>query len=174
MRYAVLLCLFALPHLGFAQTQKELFIISTHPEDASRLHCQLRQASFTIPEGWKPHNSGGKSTIILSYGDETSKNATMLIDFGIGISKEPTSKELAESWAKEWKGGEVQKETTKLDGEEAYRVTIPADGELKPVEALLLVKDKRAFMIMCGAKVDSKEIKMALEEIRKTWKWNSK
>lgn len=173
MRLVACLALLLSAAPAIAQTQKDPVIVRRHPDDETRLQAELRQAFFTVPKNWKPNLAGGpnKSAVILTFGAETKEeDLTARIDIGIGISKAPTSKDLAETWAKEW-AGVVEKETVQLDGEEAYRVTIPADGTLKPTEAILLVKDKRGFMLMGGAKEPSKALSEALEEIRKTWKW---
>ncbi len=174
MRTFLLLALLLLPQPGsqpsFAQSQKEALIVRKHPDMPDRLICELRQATFTAPEGWQPYQSSRATACLLAPKDEKPGEFSMSISIDIGKSPAPDSKALAEAWAKPV-GAKVDETAIKLDGAEAYRVTAPANGELKPIEAWILIKDKRAYMIIGGAKKDSKELSKALNEIQETWKW---
>lgn len=168
MRLVVMLIIVTLQFpFARAQEQSDALVVRKHPDNDKRFLCELRQANFMLPDGWKPHLTSSKSTCVLTWGDD--KEVTIQIQYG--IAKASNSKEFADAWAKTWEGGEVLRDSMKLDGEAAYRIVIPPDGAHKPVEAILVMKQKRGFMIMGGAKAESDRISEALAEIAKTWKW---
>ncbi len=77
---------------------------------------------------------------------------------------------MAQALAKQW-NGKVLDESTKVDGEIAYRVNCePNPKQLKPIDCIVVVKDGKVLMLMAGASKTG-ETEDALNELVASWKW---
>lgn len=150
--------------------EDERLVVRQDPKDPSRFHCDIKYATFTTPEGWEPNRSGGNTYAALSSSSETSPDLTKLISIDVGKPAKPTAKQMAIAFAKQWKG-QVAQDPLKLDGEEAYRVTIPPDNKtLRPAECIIAIQGGRAFLLIGGAKQEG-ALGKAMDELVDSWKW---
>jgi hypothetical protein len=169
----VFLLSLAICPFSVACAQEDRLVVREDPSDTSRFICDIKFATFTTPIGWRPNRSGGKTYAVLTLSSENYPELSQKIMIDIGKSIEPTAKGLAKAFAKEWKG-EVSSESVDLDGEQGYRVTIPADPKtLSPTDCIVVVKDMRGFLLMGGA-TDTKaasKLPKVMDELVASWKW---
>lgn len=165
---AVLIGVFAFGAVSFAQDDR--LLVKKDPTDSKRLICELKYATFKVPEGWNPNQSGGKTQCILTKGSETHPNLTQMISIDIGKPSDPSVKELSKSLAKMW-GGKISETPVTVDGQEGYKVTIlPSEKKVQPTNAIVVIKESRVFMLIGAAKSDAK-LEPVLEQLLLDWKW---
>lgn len=164
---ALMCCVFVGGSLVFGQEDR--LIVKKDPSDSKRLICEIKYATFKVPEGWQPNRSDGKTQCILTKSAEKSPSSQMIM-VDVGKPSDPSAKELAKSFAKMW-GGEALDKTIKVDGEEGYKVAIPpTEKKTQPTNAIIVIKDARVFMLIGGAKSDEKLDKV-LEQLVADWRW---
>ena len=163
-----LIAIVGLPSAGYSQIER--LVIERAPNDPSRYICDVGFATFTTPKNWVPNSSDKNTYAILTHSKESYPNVTAMISIDIGKPVEPTAKRIAEAFAKKW-SGQVLKSPIEIDGEKGCRVKIPPNNnEIRPVDCAVVVKDKRAFMLIGGAKTDN-DTSEAIDDVIKTWKW---
>jgi hypothetical protein len=95
-----------------------------------------------------------------------------MISIDGGKPTKPTSKEMAQEFAKKWKGKILDKMVS-LDGEEAYRVQCEPNAEKpQPIDCVVIVKDGRLLLIIAGA-TKKGEVETAVDDLIATWKWKA-
>lgn len=152
--------------------EEERLTIRKDPNDPSRQSCDIIHATFTTPKAWVANKSDKNSYAILTRANETYPKVTQMITIDIGRPVAPTGKATAEAFAKTW-NGKVSDVKVKVNGEEGIRVVIRPDGKtLRPVDCVVIVKDKRVFLLIGGAKKDGDTGKV-LDELIKSWKWKN-
>ena len=155
---------------SFAFCQDDRLVVKKDPSDPKRLICELKYATFKVPEGWQPNRSDGKTQCILTKSADKPTSTSPMIMIDVGKPSDPSAKELAKSFAKMW-GGEVLEKSLKVDGEEAFKIAIPpTEKKVQPTNAIIVIKDSRAFMLIGGAKSDEKLDKV-LEQLAADWRW---
>jgi hypothetical protein len=155
---------------AFAFSQDDRLVVKKDPTDPKRLICELKHATFKVPEGWQPNRSDGKTQCILTKSTDKPASPSQMIMIDVGKPSDPNPKDLAKSFAKMW-GGEVLEKTLKVDGEEAFKISIPpTEKKVQPTNAIVVIKDARVFMLIGGAKSDEKLDKV-LEQLAADWRW---
>jgi hypothetical protein len=150
--------------------QEDRLIVRRDPNDASRYICDIRFATFKTPKNWRPNRSDKHTYAILTRANETYPNISQMISIDVGKPIEPTAALMAEAFAKQWNGN-VVKDSLKVDGERGFRVKItPAKKEVRPTDCVVVIKGRRAFMLIGGAK-ENNGLEKAIDEIVASWKW---
>ena len=145
--------------------------ICNDPADASRFLCDVTYATFETPKGWVPNRSGKNTYAILSRANETYPYLTRMISIDIGKPVEPTTKAVAEAFANKWRKGQVEVLSLQIDGEVAFRVTVPPNNNtMQPVDCVIAMRDGVVFMLIGGAKANG-DVSDALDEVVASWKW---
>jgi hypothetical protein len=168
--------LFALAALCFvfvpADGQEGRLLVKQNAADPSRQDCDVTIATFTTPKNWQAHPSDKNTYALLTRASEQHPNLTSMITIDLGKPKLPTAKASADDFAKEWKG-RVDEKPLKLDGEVAYRVTIPPDGKtLRPVECVVAYRAGRLVLVIGGTN-EMAGVHAEIEEVVGTWKWKA-
>jgi hypothetical protein len=169
VRAAVMLMTIAvLPCIAYGQEDR--LLVRSDPDEPSRFICDVKFATFKTPEGWRPNRSGKNAYAILTHVDEVYPDVSEMISIDIGKPVLPTAELMAEAFAKKWKG-KVLKDPIKVDGEKGFRVTItPYKKEVRPIDCVVVVKDKRVFMLIGGAK-EKNGLEKAIDDLVASWKW---
>ena len=155
---------------SFAFSQDDRLVVKKDPSDPKRMICELKYATFKVPEGWQPNRSEGKTQCILTKSSDKPGSSSPMIMIDVGKPSAPSAKELASSFAKMW-GGKALDKTLKMDGEDGYIITIPpTEKKLQPTNAIVVIKDSRVFMLIAGAKSDEKLDKV-LDQLAADWHW---
>jgi len=150
--------------------QEDRLVVKKDLDDPSRYICDVKFASFKTPSDWRPNSSDKNTYVILTHVDETYPNVTEMISVDIGKPVAPTAKLTAIAFAKTWKG-RVLDDKISVDGEEAYRVRVaPTNKDIRPVDCVVVVKGRRVFMLIGGAK-EIGGIERSIDEIVTSWKW---
>lgn len=169
-RICLILFLLTSVHAYVSPVQANDLVITRDSEDKSRYRCDLGFATFTTPKDWNPNRSNRQTYVILTHKDENPPKNTKMISIDGGKPTKPTSKEMAQEFAKKWKGSILGK-TVSLDGEEAYRVQCEPNAEKsQPVDCVVIVKDNRLLLIIAGA-TKKGEVEKAVDDLIATWKW---
>jgi hypothetical protein len=169
VRAALMLITIAVLTCG-VDRQKDRLVVRSDPDDPSRFICDVKFATFATPKGWRPNRSEKATYAILTRADEAYPDITEMISIDIGKPVLPTAELTAEAFAKKWKG-KVLKEPVKIDGEKGIRVTVTANKkDVRPIDCVVVIKDKRAFMLIGGAK-EKNGLEKAIDELVASWKW---
>ncbi len=169
-KHYLLMALAILVQPGCGRRQDDRLAVTKDPSDASRFLCDVTFATFRTPKGWAPNSSDGTTCAILSRSDEVYPNLSRMITIDIGKSVDPTAKVSADAFAAEW-GGRVEDASLTVDGETAFRVTIPPDKRtVRPIDAVVMSKDGQLFMIIGGA-METGDVNAAIDDIVASWKW---
>ncbi len=168
--YYLLIALALLVPRGCAQRQNDRLVVTRDPSDASRFVCDVKFATFRTPKGWTPNRSDGTAYAILSRSNETYPNLSQMVSIEIGTPVDPTARGSAEGFAADWRG-RVEDASLTLDGETAFRVTIPPDNKtVRPVDCVAAMKSGRLFLIIGGAR-ETGDVNAAIDDIVASWKW---
>lgn len=150
--------------------QADRLTVKSDPDDASRYICDIRFATFKTPKDWQPNSSDKQTYAILTRTDETYPNITQMISIDVGKPIAPTAALMAEAFAKKWSGS-VVKVSLKVDGEDGFRVKVTPDKkEVRPTDCVVVIKDKRVFMLIGGSKEDD-GLEKAINDLVASWKW---
>ncbi|MFN7874756.1 MAG: hypothetical protein ACK5PB_05525 [Pirellula sp.] len=159
-------------HAHVSSARADDLVVTRDSDDKSRYRCDLGFATFTTPEDWNPNRSNRQTYVILTHKDENPPQNTKMISIDGGKPTKPTSKEMAQEFAKKWKGRILDK-TVSLDGEEAYRVQCEPNAEKpQPIDCVVIVKDNRLLLIIAGA-TKKGEVEKAVDDLIATWKWKA-
>jgi hypothetical protein len=157
-----------LPHCVYGQQDR--LTVKGDPDDPSRYICDVKFATFKTPKGWRPNRSEKQTYAILTRSNETYPNVTQMISIDIGKPVAPTAALMADEFAKKWNGS-VIKGSLKVDGEEGFRVKVtPNKKEVRPVDCVVVLKNKRVFMLIGGSK-ENKGLEKAIDDLVASWKW---
>lgn len=155
---------------SFAFSQDDRLVVKKDPSDPKRMICELKYATFKVPEGWQPNRSDGKTQCILTKSSDKPGGSSPMIMIDVGKPSDPSAKVLAKSFAKMW-SGEVLEKSLNVDGEEGFKIAIPpTEKKVQPTNAIFVIKDSRIFMLIGGAKSDEKLDKV-LEQLATDWRW---
>lgn len=155
---------------SFAFSQDDRLVVKKDPSDPKRLICELKHATFKVPEGWQPNRSEGKTQCILTKSSDKPGSSSAMIMIDVGKPSNPSAKELAKSFAKMW-GGDVLEKSLQVDGEEGFKITIPpTEKKVQPTNAIVVIKDSRVFMLIGGAKPDE-TLDKVLDQLAADWRW---
>ena len=172
-RVSFILVLLTFVHTYIATARVDDLIVTRDSEDKSRYRCELGFATFTTPKDWNPNSSDRPTYAILTHKDEAYPKVTKMISIDAGKPTKPTSKAMAEEFAKKW-NGKILDKTISLDGEDAYRVQCKPNAEKpQPVDCVVIVKDGRLLLIIAGA-TKKGEVETAVDDLIATWKWKAK
>jgi hypothetical protein len=170
MQHSLLIALIVAVLSTNALGKDDRLVVQKDPSDPSRWICDVKYATFKTPKGWQPNRSDKPSSAILSQASESYPNLTQMISVDIGRPGVPTTKATADAFAKKW-NGQVDKVPLKVDGETAFRVTIPPDKKtVRPIDCIIAMKAGRLFMLIGGAK-EKGDVSKALDELVASWKW---
>jgi hypothetical protein len=93
-----------------------------------------------------------------------------MIKVDVGTPKEPDVQAMARGLAQDFQGSVVPG-TVDVGGTSGVRLKGSASASgLEPREALVVLRDGKAFLIMAGA-VPGTDVSAPLEHIRATWQW---
>ncbi len=169
-KYYLLIVLAILVQRGCSRRQDDRLVVTRDPSDASRSVCDVQFATFRTPKDWTPNRSDGTTYAILTRSNETYPNLSQMISIDIGMPVDPTARASADGFAADWRG-RVEDASLTLDGEMAFRVTIPPDNKtVRPIDAVVTMKDGRLFMVIGGAR-ETGDVNAAIDEIVASWKW---
>ena len=182
--FAFAACLISALHLGCNQSPS-----STPPERASTLPAakgnelltvakdgdsnsnNIGIATFPTPSGWLPNRSGGNTAVVFLRNGAQQASPDEMISIDIGTPSSEGVKESADSLAIKF-GGVVSELPFTIDGEVAYKVTVPPNYEqLLPRECIVSHHNDKACFIFGGSK-SKEEIWPTVLEIAKSWRWN--
>lgn len=152
------------------------FAVTKDPADSSRLVCDCKFATFTVPKGWKAKMVDGWETggsyALLTPLNESRDNLSQAITIGIGEPVKPNAKARAAAFAAEWHG-RLEDASLNVDGETGFRVIIPPDKkDMQPIDRVVAMKHGRLFSITASAK-ESGEANAAVDQIVASWKWKN-
>lgn len=166
----LLVALVILVQPGCDRRQDDRLVVAKDPSDASRFLCDIKFATFRTPKGWTPNRSDKETYVILSRSNETYPNLSQMISIDVGKPVIPTARASADGFAANWRG-RVEDASLSVDGEVAFRVTIPPDKKMvRPIDAVVTMRDGRLFMIMGGAR-ETGDVNAAIDDIVASWKW---
>ncbi len=125
---------------------------------------------FPTPTGWTPNRSGGNTAVILTRVDANPQGREEMISIDIGTPKSPDVKASADGFAGKFSGS-VTPLPFAVDGEQAYRISIPANYEqLMPRECIVVHHAGKVCFLIGGSK-SKVDIWPTLEEIAESWTW---
>lgn len=128
-------------------------------------------ASIATPDGWAPNRSDGKTVLVLMRSGANRQAPSELISFDVGSAIAPDAAGTANGLAAKF-GGTASELPFKIDGADAYRVSIPPNYEkLMPRECLVVHAGDQACIVF-GASKEQADPWPTLEGIAKAWKWN--
>ena len=128
-------------------------------------------ATFPTPGGWSSNRSNRDTAVILIRSDANRRNPSEMISIDIGMPQSPNARASADAFAKKF-SGRVRDLPFDVDGESAYRVSIPANyDQLMPRECIVVHHGNKACFLIAGSKSKSK-IWPTLTAIAKSWRWN--
>lgn len=58
---------------SFAFSQDDRLVVKKDPSDPKRMICELKYATFKVPEGWQPNRSEGKTQCILTKSSDKTR-----------------------------------------------------------------------------------------------------
>jgi hypothetical protein len=165
-RIATVLFVLTAGWVGEARAQ----LVVGKPKDARPVVAE--GASFAEPKGWirlDPDRKSTKGWFLAPNSPPNDPKRMIMVD--VGKPTKPDAKTTAESLARDW-GGRAAAEPAALDGVEGYRVRVEERKKpgMRPVEAIVVHRDGKAYMLMGGA-IPGQSIAAELEEVRKGWKW---
>jgi hypothetical protein len=128
--------------------------------------------SFELPNGWSRVTPDGENTqALLLFGGERRDSAKAMIKVDVGTPASKNPKTVAASLAQDF-GGNVQPEPADLDGARGVQVLAPPAGSgLSSKNAIVVIRHGELYLIIAGA-VAGTDISDALEQVRKSWKWD--
>jgi hypothetical protein len=142
------------------------------PGDPTRFVCDIGFATFTTPKSWTPNRSNKSTYAILTQAGETFPKISKMISIDAGKPVDPTSKALAEGYAKK-SNGKVLEKTIDIDGATGYRIQCqPNPDKVQPIDCIAIIKDGRAILLIAGARKTG-ETEDAMNELVKSWKWKN-
>jgi hypothetical protein len=167
--------------LTFAVTFAITFVIgcgpasSTGPLNVNSVDGQQMNdfgvASIPTPAGWEPNRSDGNTVLILTRSGANRQAPEEMISFDVGRALVADAEGTARSLAAKF-GGTIKKLAFKIDGSDAYRVSIPPSYDrLMPRECLVVHSADKACIVF-GASKKQADLWPTLEGISKAWKWN--
>lgn len=127
-------------------------------------------AHFVVPEGWAPNRSDGNTAVILTRETADRSNLSEMISIDIGIPASATAEESAIGFSDKF-SGTVETLDQDLDGETAFRVSIPATySELLPRECIVAHHNGKVCFLIAGSNAKD-EIWPVLSDIADSWEW---
>ncbi len=127
-------------------------------------------AKFPTPNGWTPNRSNDNTVVVLLRSNANRENPDQLISIDIGTPDSPDVEASADGFAKKF-GGVVSSFSFTVDGESAYRVSIPPNYEqMVPRDCIVVHHNGKACFLIAGSK-SKDDIWPTLEEIAHSWKW---
>ena len=128
------------------------------------------EARFPTPAGWAPNRSDGNTAVILTRVDANPQDRDEMISIDIGTPVSPDTKASAEGFAGKFSGS-VTPLPFAVDGEQAYRVSIPANYEqLMPRECIVVHHAGKVCFLIGGSKSKA-DIWPTLKEVAESWTW---
>lgn len=128
-------------------------------------------ATIPTPTGWSPNRSGGNTAVIFLREDADRKNPDEMISIDVGTPTYDGVKASADALAESF-GGAVSELSFTVDGESAYRVSIPPNYEqMMPRECVVVHHNSKVCFIFGGSKSQS-DIWPTVLEIAKSLDWN--
>lgn len=128
-------------------------------------------ATLPTPAGWLPNRSNGNTALIFVRVNASQTQPDEMISIDLGKASAATAKESAEALAKKF-GGTVSDFTAGLDGETAFRVSVPPNyKQLMPRECLVAHRADQVCFVFGGSKSKA-DIWPVLLGIAETWEWN--
>ena len=127
-------------------------------------------ATFPTPDGWVPRRSGGNTSVIFlrTGSDQTQPNEMISIDVGTAASS--GVKQSAEALARKF-SGTASLLDSEIDGETAYRVSIPPKyNQLMPRECIVVHRGNQVCFVFGASKIED-EIWPTVSGIAKSWSW---
>jgi len=130
----------------------------------------VEEARFPTPADWTPNRSGGNTAVILTRVDANPQDRDEMISIDIGTPVSPDAKASADEFAGKFSGG-VTPLPFAVDGEQAYRVSIPANHEqLMPRECIVMHHGGKVCFLIGGSKSKA-DIWPTLKEVAESWTW---
>ena len=127
-------------------------------------------ATFPTPDGWAPNRSGGNTAVILTRVDANRQNPDEMISIDIGKPVSPDALASANALAAKF-SGRAAPLLFEIDGEPAYRVSIPPNYEtMMPRECIVVHHGGQVCFLFGGSKSTS-DIWPTLAVVAESWRW---
>ena len=140
-------------------------------KDEGRALNNIGIATIPTPTGWSPNRSGGNTAVIFLRTDADQKSPDEMISIDIGTPSSESAKGSADGLAKKF-GGEVADLSFTVDGEIAYKVSIPPNHEqMMPRECVVTHHNNKVCFIFGGSK-SRNDIWPTVSEIAESLEWN--
>lgn len=127
-------------------------------------------ATFPTPEGWTPNRSGGNTAVILTPVDANPENPEEMISVDVGKPVSPEVEASAKGLAAKF-SGTVTPLPSQIDGEPAYRVSVPPSYEQIMPRECIVVHHAGQVCFLFGASKTTADIWPALSAVAQSWKW---
>ena len=128
-------------------------------------------ATIPTPIGWLPNRSGGNTAVVFLRKDADREKPDEVISIDVGTPTSAGVKGSADGIAEKF-GGTVSELPFAVDGEMAYKVSIPPNFEqVMPRECVVVHHNNKACFIFGGSKSQN-EIWPTISEIAKSLRWN--
>lgn len=128
-------------------------------------------AAIPTPAGWLPNRSGGNTAVIFLRKDATPNNPEEMISIDIGAPSSDNVKQSADSLAKKF-GGQVADLSFTIDGETAYKVSVPPNHEQLTPRECVVTHHNNQVCIVFGASKSQNDIWPTVLTIAESLKWN--
>lgn len=127
-------------------------------------------ATFPTPEGWTPNSSDGNTAMILTRVGADPQALEEMISIDIGKAASPDAQATANALAAKF-SGTVTSLPFQVDGEMAYRISIPPNHEqLMPRECVVVHRGDHACILFGGSKATA-DIWTPLSAVVQSWSW---
>ncbi len=130
----------------------------------------VRIATFPTPDGWIPNRSGGNTAVILTRIGANRQNPDEVISIDIGKPVSPDVIASANALAAKFSGTATPL-SFEVDGEPAYRVSIPPNYEkIMPRECIVVHHADQVCFLFGGSK-STADIWPVLCVVAESWNW---
>ena len=127
-------------------------------------------ATFSTPEGWTPNRSDGNTVVILTRVGANRQNPEDMISIDIGKPVSPDAQASANGLAANF-AGTVTPLSFQVDGEPAYRVSIPPDYEQLMPRECIVIHHRGQVCFLFGGSRSTADIWAPLSAVAQSWNW---